>query len=247
MPTFPSPGLGAALSRRGAPPLCRAGTRPRGRPRPGRRRRRPAPAPPRPAKFKSTGRQLGPVRANKVSIPPVGYFIRLWRSPPQLQRPRLPSLSPSGQGPLHAQPGAARPPAARSLGRFGPAPKLRPLSGARVPAPLRRLRHTPRSRTPRVLLLRRGHPSQARPPRARRLPGARLRQRRPGPLDRSLSVSGPGAALGTPGDVAASLPEAPCVWAPRGPLLRPPGLRRPRYEVPSRPRPGKWAGRLCSV
>lgn len=204
-------------------------------------------APPRPAKFKSPRRQLGPVRANKVSLPPVGCFIRLLRSPPQLQRPRLPSPRPSGQGPLHAQHGAARPPAARSLERFGPAPKLRTLSGARVPAPLRRPRHTPRSQTPRVLVLRRGYPSQARPPRAHRLPGARLRQRRPGPLDRSLPVSGPGAALGTPGDVAASLPEPSCVWAPRGPLLRPPALRRPRYEVPSRPRPGKWAGRLCSV
>lgn len=162
-----------------------------------------------------------------------GVLTRLPRSPPCW----------SGPGPRHAQPSE----------RPGPAPALRLPSRARRPrasAPLRRRRQVPRSPAPRVLLLRRGHPGEAGAPRAR-LPAVLLRLRRCEHLVGSLRVSRPGAAPGVPGHIAArrpgrgappAVPPAPCAGAAPGSPLRPPGLRRRRYEVPRRPRPGKQTG-----
>lgn len=160
-------------------------------------------------------------------------------------RAPLPARDP---GPRHAQPG----------GPSGPALTLRQLSRTPVPlapAPLCPPWHASYSPTPRVLLLHPGHPGEARPPGARRLPAVGLRLCRLGPLDRSLAVSRPGSALGVPRAVAASLPErgalsavppAFSAGAAHGSPLQPPGPRRPRYEVPELSGPRKRVGWLKS-
>lgn len=194
-------------------------------------KKRPTPAPPRLAKFKSPRPPLGMLLANK-SLSLLSGAPLVPRAPcTAAHRPRLHSLCPTGQGPRHAQPSAARQPAARS-----PGGRRRDLG---APAPPRGSRQAPRSRAPRVFLLRRGHPGQACPPRApRRRPNVR---RRRGPRLGSLPVSR---------DVAAGLPEReslPAVppaapdGAPRGSPLRPPGPRRHRYELLGRPGTGRAA------
>lgn len=208
----------------------------RGRRRPDRGKKRPGPAP---SNLRALSDSCGCSWPKSLAL----LFKAGVLTAHTAQRPRLPFLRPSGQGLRHAQPGAARLPAARSPSHWGPAPALRLLSTARDPraaAQLGRPRRTPRARTPGVLLLRRGHPGQTRPPRARGLPTVSAPWRCRGPLDCSPEASRPDPARRVPGDRAVRLPErgarpalSPAPWAAaaRGPLLRPPGPRRHRYEV----------------
>lgn len=196
------------------------------------RKKRPArPALSRPDNFKSPRRRVGRVPASFCTVFSLPLALR--------------SLHPSGPRPHHAQP----------RGRWGAAPTVGLLSRAPVPlgpAPLRRPGHVPYAPTPQVLLFRRGHSDQARAPRARRLLFVRLRLHCLEPLDGSLPVSGPGSALGVPGDVAARLPErggalssvppAPSAGAASASPLRPAVPGPHRYEVRRRPRPGKFSG-----
>lgn len=226
------PGLGGSSPAAHRRPPPRAAGR-KGRP-------PPRPAPP---NLKALAHPLGPFLTNKSFSHIAGCFPLASRAPrTAAHRPWLLSQGPSGRQPRHVQPGAARPPAAHSPRRSGPAPALRRLP--RAPAPPGRARHTPRSRTPRLVLLRRGHPGQARPPPARHRPAGRVCLRRREARHGSLRVSR---------DVAASLPgrgSPPAVppaaraGAPRGSLLRPPGPRRHRYEVAGRPGAGRGG---CSV